>query len=327
MSVTTITESEARRHAEGVVRSEMGMFLRVGEGEYNDEEGQYEFELLIRSPKLIENRSGEVTDVRYFEELDLGQVTVDGSTGDVERPRLQTVRAKIRDQRKEVEIAVRKALVSAAGRRFSHLPFPENQFSPLEDILAHVLVHGSLNIEQIELMDSDRTNDRYSEYVQNLLDLDLLKQEDRRLTSGNVLIGLEDQADSYQETINMAIGRYFEHHIGDFGMINRTLGPYLVIAGRYYRHAVMREEMPLISVDELRDAISAEYSGKQKQQKLMKLYRYLVHLDDVGILHPQTHGKDTYWVGNEEVQERLRNQSELLGPVQTLLPDGQQRIA
>lgn len=325
MSVTTISEAEARRYAEDKVRSELGMFLRVGEGWLNEEEERYEFELLIRSPKLVENREGEVTDVRYFEELDLGKVTVDGSTGEVSRPNIRTIKSKIREQRKEVEIAVRKALVSAAGRQFSHLPFPENQFAPMEDILSYVLVHGSIEMNQIRLMDQDRGNDRYSEYVSELIELDLLKRDEDVISSGNVLIGLEDESESYQDTVNRAIGRYFEHNIGDFNMINRTLGPYLVIAGRYYRQAILQEDMPLISADDLRQAIISEYTGKEKHQKLMKMYRYLVHLEEVGILKPIKKGRETYWVGDDDIEESLREHRELLGPVQALFPENQQR--
>lgn len=326
MSVTAISEEEAQRRAEGLVRSELGMFLRVGDGTLNEEEDQYEFPLLIRSPKIIENRHGEVSDVRYYEKLELGNVIVDGETGDVSRPNIRTIKSKIRDQQEEVEIAVRKALVNAAGRKFSHLPFPENQFAPLEDILAHVLIHGSVEVDQIKMMDKDRANNRYSEYMEKLVDLDLLQREEGVLTSGNMLIGFENKSESHQETVNRAIGRYFEHNIGDFAMINRTLGPYLVIAGRYYRQAVLQQELPYINVDDLREAIISEYSGKEKQQKLMKIYRYLVHLEEVGILQPVQQGQETVWTGNEDIRDDLLEQSELLGPIQTLLPNGQQGL-
>lgn len=320
MSVTTISEDEARRYAEDVVRSELGMFLRLGDGEYNRSENEYQFNLVIRSPKTIRDApNGEVADVRFFSELDLGQVTVDGKSGEVARPNIPTIKSKIRNQEEQVEIAVRKALVSAAGHRFAHLPFPENQYAPLEDILSHVLLHGTLSMDDISMMDADRDNRRYHEYTQNLLELDLLSQDGNTLTSGDVLIGIEDECESYQEAINTAIGRYFEHNLGEFDTINRTLGPYLVIASRYYRRALELEELPLIDEDELRQSIISEYSGKEQRQKLMKFYRYLVHLENVGILRSVNQGGKRLWVGDDEVDNLLREQTEYLGPVQTLL--------
>lgn len=320
MSVTTISEDEARRYAEDVVRSELGMFLRLGDSEYNESKNEYQFNLVIRSPKTIRNAPNrEVTDVRFFSELNLGQVTVGGESGDVNRPDIPTIKSKIRSQQEQVEIAVRKALVSAAGHRFAHLPFPENQYAPLEDILAHILLHGSLSMDDISMMDADRENQRYHEYVQNLQDLDLLSQDGNTLTSGDVLIGIEDECESYQEIINAAIGRYFKHNLGEFDMINRTLGPYLVIAGRYYRRALELEDSPLIDEEELRESIASEYSGKEERQKLMKFYRYLVHLENVGILRSVNQGGQRLWVGDDEVDEMLREQTEYLGPVQTLL--------
>ena len=320
MSVTTISEDEARRYAEDVVRSELGMFLRLGDSEYDEGENEYQFDLVIRSPKTIRDApDGEVADVRFFSELDLGQVIVDGESGDVERPDIPTIKSKIRDQQEQVEIAVRKALVSAAGHRFAHLPFPENQYAPLEDILAHVLLHGSLSMDDISMMDADRENRRYHEYVQDLRDIDLLSKDGNTLTSGDILIGIEDECESYQKTINTAIGRYFEHNLGEFDTINRTLGPYLIIAGRYYRRALELEEPPLIDEEELRQSIVSEYSGKEQSQKLMKFYRYLVHLENVGILRSVNQGGQRLWVGDDEVDEMLREQTEYLGPVQTLL--------
>ena len=71
--------------------------------------------------------------------------------------------------------------------------------------------------------------------------------------------------------------------------------------------------------EELRQSIVSEYSGKEQRQKLMKFYRYLVHLENVCILRSVNQGGQRLWVGDDEVDEMLREQTEYLGPVQTLL--------
>lgn len=319
MSVTTISEEEAHRKAVTMVRSELGMYLQLGEGDFNREQNKFVFPLLIQSPKLIRDGEGNVRDARFFSELNLGDVTVDGATGEVNRPRIQTIEAQIRKQEERVELAVRKALVSIAGSKLSHLPFPENQFAPLEDILSHVIVHGSLSMESIEMMDSGRKNDRYSEYVESCKELDLLQVADGILISGDLLIGMEEDQETLQGAVNAAIGRYFEKNIGEYQMINRTLKPYLVIAGRYYRRSLELEQMPKIEEEELRQAVMAEYTGKEREKKLMKMYRYLVHLNDIGILHPQQEGAKTVWVGDPDVDAALRKQSEFLSHYQSVL--------
>lgn len=320
MSAQTKLElEEARRYAEKEVRYGLGTFCRLKEGEFDKEDGEYIFPLVTRSPRIIEDQQGEVVDVRYYDELDLGEVKVDGLTGEVSRPPLPTVRSEIREQKEEVEIAVQKALVSAAGDKFSHLPFPENQYSPLQDILSELLLKGHIKWDLLQDMDEGRDNEPYQTYTQNLIQIDLASRQGDSITDGNILIDLNDRTESFQKALNAAMGRYFQHNIGEFGMIKRTLGPYLVIAGHYYRLSLELEEMPLIKEEELRDAIYQEYSGREQMEKLMKLSRYLIQLEEVGILE-SVHDRGTrYWSGNEEIRDEMIERSEFLAPMQPLL--------
>lgn len=320
MSIQTAIEpDEARRYAEKEVRYGLGTFCRLKDGEYDEKEGAYSFPIVIRSPRIIEDSQEEVIDVRFYEELELGTVEVDGSTGDVSRPALPTVRSKIKEQQEEIEIAVQKALVSAAGDKLSHLPFPENQYSPLEDILSVLLLEGQIKWETIRKMDEGRGNNSYEKYVDNLVQTGLASHDDDLITDGNILIEFNDKADSFQEAVNAAVGRYFEHNIGEFAMIKRTLGPYLAISGHYYRRSLEIEEMPRIQEDDLRRAIHREYSGREKSEKLMKFSRYLVQLEDVGIIESFHDGGDRYWVGDDKIRSKLVDRSEFLAPMQSLM--------
>lgn len=316
---TAIGIDEARRHAEKEVRKGLGTFCRLKDGEYNEDDDEYVFPLVSKSPRIIEDRHGEVVDVRYYDELDLGRVTVDASTGTVTRPRLQEVRSTIREQKKAIEIAVQKALVSVAGDKLSHLPFPENQYSPLQDILAILLLEGQLEWEEITKMDESRDNDSYRTYTEKLLQIDLANRRGDIITDGNVLIDLNDEAATFQEALNAAVGRYFKHHIGEFTMIKRTLGPYLAIAGRYYRLSLELEEMPRIEEQELREAIQREYSGRERMEKLMKFYRYLIQLENVGVLESVHDRGKRYWIGDDEIRDDMIEESEHLAPMQSLL--------
>lgn len=321
MSVNTaITLDEARRKAEKVVRFELGTFPRLGAGEYNNTAEEFQFPLIIRSPQIIrDTRRDETVDVRFFSELDLGTVTVDGTTGDVDRPGRPTIQKKIREYENKIDVAVQKALISAAGRKFSHLPFPENQYSPLEDILSHLLLQGEMSVSDIEMMDEGRDNNRYHEYVEKLIELDLADQDNQTITSGDILISLQEGAETHQEVLNAAVGRYFEHNIGEFNMIKRTLGPYLALAGHYYRKALELEEMPIVDEEELSQAISLKYSGREEKEKLLKMSRYLIQLENVGILESTHQGGRRYWTGDGEIRDKLRTQSDYLAPVEPLM--------
>lgn len=327
---TAVTIEEARRRAQKVVRFELGTFVRIGQGHYDSDENEFQFPITIRSPKIIaDDQRDNVMDVRYYPEKDLGVIKIDGRSGDVERPNRRTIRRMVREYEEEIEIAVQKALVSAAGRKFSHLPFPENQFSPLEDILSELILNGEMDMEQIEMMDDGRDNSRYQEYVDALVDLDLAEVQQGIITNGGVLINIvkevkSDPEKNYRNGLNAAMGRYFEDNLGEFEMIKRTLGPYLAIAGRYYRRALELEEMPVVHEDELRDAIQDEYTGSKRERKLMKLSRYLIQLEGVGILESVDQNGTRLWTGDQEVRDDLLDQKKYLGHYQSLLAPAEQ---
>ena len=326
MSVeTTVTLEEARRRAEEVVRYELGTFLRLGQGEYDRSENEFRFPITIRSPKIIsDGKRKEVVDVRYFSENEVGTIAVDGHSKDVDRPNRSTIRRRVREYENDVELAVQKALVSAAGRKFSHLPFPENQFSPLEDILSELILKGEMSLDQIEMMDKGRDNERYHEYLNRLIGLDIAERDGRTITNGSVLIKIvqdvkADPKQTYQDGLNTAMGHYFEANLGEFYMIKRTLGPYLAIAGRYYQRALELQEMPVVHENELRDAIRNEYGGAKKERTLMKLSRYLIQLEGVGILQSVDQNGTRFWTGDEDTRDDLRKKKEYLAPYQTLI--------
>jgi len=314
-------DDEARRKAMERVRFELGTFVRLGQGTLNKQENEYQFPLKLRSPKVIlDAKRQKPVDVRYLSGLDLGRVTVDCTTGEVERPNRNTIKKKIRDREKELERAVQKALISASGDKFSHLPFPENQYAPLEDILAQLILEDEIPMAQIEMMDHGE-DDKYKKYVDSLADLDLVRVDNRVLRSGDVLITIlqDDDISSEYEALNAAVGKYFQQNLGEFKMIKRTLGPYLAIAGYYYRRALELEEMPAIKESDLRRAIESEYSGRRRDEKLFKLSRYLLQLEDVGILESVPQNGERYWMGNEDVRDAIRTQSEYIGPLSELV--------
>jgi len=101
-------------------------------------------------------------------------------------------------------------------------------------------------------------------------------------------------------------------------MIKRTLGPYLALAGFYYRRALELDELPVIKEKELRDGIKFEYSGRERRQKLFKMSRYLVQLEEVGVLSPVYQNGQRYWTGDETTFQRLKTTAGQLGPVTEL---------
>lgn len=324
---TAVEEKEARRLAMEAVRFELGTYLRLDSGEFNDEELEYTYPITLRSPKLILDGNKEnAVDLRFLDSIELGEVTVDAKTKEVDHPTSRQIKDELGDYEEDLNAAIQKAVVRASGSNLSHLPFPENQYAPLQDILSEVILNGQIAIDKMEMMDGYEDNDKYMKYVDSLVELDLLKRTDEPVfQSGDVLNTIQKkdrfeghQINTHQDELNAALGLYFEHNVGEFEMIKRTLGPYLAIAGFYYRRALELDELPVINENELRDGIKAEYNGRKQRKKLFKMSRYLIQLEEVGVLDSLYNNGERFWTGNENTFDKLKDTADQLGPVTNL---------
>lgn len=323
---TAVSIDEARRVAMEAIRFNLGTYLRLDDGEFDEDELEYIFPIILRSPKLILDESKEnAVDLRFLDPLHVGDVTVDASTKEVDHPTSKQVKDELEDYEKELNEAVQKALVRASGSNLSHLPFPENQYAPIQDLLSEVILNGEITVDSIKMMDSYEEGEKYQKHIDSLVELDLLKRGDVVLRSGDVLNTIQEKdkfkghkIETHQDELNAALGLYFEHNVGEFKMIKRTLGPYLALAGYYYRRALTLGNLPVIKEEELRDGIKAEYSGREQRKKLFKMSRYLVQLEDVGVLDYTYQNGERYWVGDDTTFSRLQATADQLGPVTEL---------
>jgi hypothetical protein len=308
------------------VRFQLGTYLRLDEGKFDESELQYTFPIILRSPKLILDADNEnAVDLRFLDPIEVGVVTVNAETKEIDYPTVRQIKKEIESYEEELQQAIQKALVRASGSNLSHLPFPENQYAPLQDILSEVILNGEIEIDELKMMDSYEDGDKYMKYIDSLVELGLLKRGDESFLSGDVLNTIQEKdqfeghkMETHQDELNAALGRYFEANVGEFEMIKRTLGPYLALAGFYYRRALELDELPVIKENELRDGIKFEYSGRERRQKLFKMSRYLVQLEDVGVLNPVYQGGERYWTGDETTFSRLKITAGELGPVTEL---------
>lgn len=321
-----VDQSEARRAAMEAVRFNLGTYLRLDDGEFDEEELEYTFPIILRSPKLILDESREnAVDLRFLDPIHVGDVTVDASTKDIDYPTRSQVKDALEDYQKELNEAIQKALVRATGSNLSHLPFPENQYAPLQDILSEVILNHEIAAAAIEMMDSYEKSNKYQKYIDSLVELDLLKRKDNVLRSGDVLNTIQEKdkfeghrIETHQDELNAALGRYFEQNVGEFEMIKRTLGPYLALAGFYYRRALELDELPIIKEPDLRDGIKLEYKGREQQKKLFKMSRYLIQLEEVGVLNSVYQNGERYWSGDDTTFSRLKKTADRLGPITEL---------
>ena len=308
---------EARKKAEEILRFKIGPQYSLGETE--TEGSEYVFPILISPPRVIfnETRSTPV-DVKYLEPTQVGEIRVNKNE-EVDYTLPQTVYRRVRDYEEEIQQAVEKALISAAAKDFTKLPFPENRYAPVEDILSEVILRDEIQLEKIAYLDSpdEEEQGKYTRYVQELENIDLLRREDGKVKAGNVLINIQRDTNKKSEALNAALAHYFKQNINNLEDIHQILGPYLAVAGFYYRLAIEADMLPTVEEKELRDAFEQHYKGRGKQTdvKVFKFSRYLLHLERAGILELITKPNGRVWSGTEAIKKDLEDQTQYLGVI------------
>lgn len=314
-----ISEEDAETEAEKVLRFELGSLPHLGSPEY--EEGEYVFPVLIRLPRVIfdEDRE-EPLDVRFLSSEDLGEIRVDAETGDVsDRTDVWQINKRIREKKREVDRAVQMALLKAEAEKFSLLPFPEHRYTPIQDLLSDVILRGQIPRDRLEQI-GPGTWEKYEEYIEALVEVGLLRMEENRVTAADHLIEIEAQTDYPSDALNVALAHFFREGADNFDMIHSILGPYLTIAGHYYRRSLEVDELPRISTRELRDQIRERYTGRDGRLKGFKMSRYLLQLEEIGVLESESARDGRGWKGKGEILTKLLEQEEQLEDIVEIRP-------
>lgn len=311
---STISEEEARKEAEKILRFKIGPQYSLGEPEGAD--GGFTFPVLIRLPKVIfdEMRSKPVS-VKYLEPRKVGEITIEGPN-ETDYTHAQTVYKNVREVEEQIQEAIEKALISAAAKDFTKLPFPENRYAPVEDLLAQVILKGSVPVESISELEAEE-DDKYTKYIHQLEKDELLRRENGSIKAGDILASIQRETDRHHEALNAALAHFFRENINELEKLHQVLGPYLAIAGFYYRLAIDTEQLPMVNENELREAFNAHYKGMGRRSKLkeFKMSRYLLHLERAGILECFTESDGRLWSGNEEIKDDLEDQTQYLGTI------------
>ena len=313
---TTMQKESAREEAEKILRFKIGPQYSLGTPTELDN-GGYEFPVVIRLPRVVfdELRSDPVS-VNYLEPREVGKIEVT-DTGETEFTHPQTIYANVREVEERIQEAVEKALISAAAKDFTKLPFPENRYAPVEDLLAEIILKGSISIEAVTELQSSEDDDKYTKHIGTLEQNELIRRENGRLKPGDILASIQRDTDKNHEALNGALGHFFQENINDLEKLHQVLGPYLAIAGFYYRLAIDSDGLPMVSEKELREAFRAHYSGRGRQTKLkeFKMSRYLLHLERAGILESVTESDGRLWTGDEDIRDEVEEQSQYLGTI------------
>jgi hypothetical protein len=309
-----ISKSEAEKQAQKTLAFEIGNIPHLGEPE--ETETEYVFPLLTTMPRVIfdENRKRPV-DVKFMSEDEVGEIRIDGETGEVShRSDVYKIERNIRRQQKEIEIAVEKALVRSSATKFSRLPFPEHRYTPITDLLSHLILQGPIKPAELEEMNA-ADEQKYEDYIDMLEGVNLVRRRGDSVVADDIFIEMQASKDTHPEMLNVALAHFFEVGADQIDTIREILGPYLAIAGYYYQKAIeVSRGFPSISDEEFDERLEKRYAGNDRIQKKFKLSRYLIQLEEVGLLESDPQ-RDGSWRGKEGVKQNLLREDQLLAPI------------
>lgn len=312
-----IDEESAKIKAQKELAHEIGNLPYMGDVVYEDEE--YVFPLHIRLPRVIfdEDRKRPV-DVKFMSSKRIGEIRVDAESGELTRTRIHDIKTNIRKQKRVIEEAVQKALVRSSARKFSRLPFPELRYTPILDVLSHLLLEGAVSDDQLQQM-SSQYEKNYRDYIDGLVDVGLARMKDDHLEADDILIEIRAQEPSPPKQLNAAMAHFFEEGANDIETIHKILGPYLALSGYYYMQALQSGEMPKLTEGDFKNQMDRAYRGSDRELKKFKLAHYLIQLEEVGILESEMDTGPRTWKGTEDVWDDVLEEQDLLEPVSEVI--------
>lgn len=119
-----------------------------------------------------------------------------------------------------------------------------------------------------------------------------------------------------------ALSYFFSRGYDNISSIQQVLGPYLTISGFIYGKCIEYDEVIPVEFHEIQTAIQQNYGQLIKQ---MKIPRYLIQLNEVGLIDQNVIGGDDVWLPKPEILRELKLEDTILDPVRTMFIDSEVR--
>ena len=287
--------------------------------------------IIARYPRVIQNAITKEPDrVRYMQLKNLGEVIIDADTGHIiKKSGIVDIEGNIKHQLKEVNIIVQKALVKVGAKRFAQLPFPDLRFTPIQDIISTLSTQNKINLNAFYASLYPGDIDKYKRYMRILESesIQLIRITEDGILPGNNLIEIEYQLNKKAESENRplpiyekvieALAFFYLHGYEHIDAIEDVLGIYLNLAGHYYEESYEKGALAILSFSDFEDVIRdiPEYS----KVKYVKLPRYLIQLERIGLLQSRKHGDETFWEGDQTILNKIQREEEIIAPIHKIL--------
>lgn len=311
----------AREKAHFFVKEKYGNIPSIGEPIL--ENNVWNIPIEARYPRI---RFDEITNmpkkVRYMKFDNIGFLKIDANYGTViEKSRSWDVRTEIQRNLEFIQNNVQKALVKCGADKFSKLPFSEHMHTPVIDILSYLLINEYIDINEVGESFTEKDDIKYKKIMDILLSMNLIRESDdsNRIYPGNILIEIEssdyineESGSRISDKLSQAMAYFFANGYEHLDSINMVLGAHLSISGYIYQQGIEYNEIVPVRTD---DIFKFFRTLPNSFHKLIKIPRYLIQLDKVGIIKLESHKGEDVWLPENNIFEDVLHQERLLTPI------------
>jgi len=311
-----ISKEEAEKIVHQFIREHYGTIPSPGEPRL--EEDIWKVPINASYPRILFNEYKKKPEkVRFMTFKNLGEIHLSKDGNIISQPRYIDIGAAIKSKLDEIRTSVEKALIKVGADRFSRLTFPDHMFTPIQDILSWLIIGDAIYVDEFL---SKVVEDKKGKYLQNievLKSVGLIKQEGNLLLPGDSFIEIEMNTKlSNPQKLAASLTVFYERGYENIDTIRSFLGPHLILSGFCYEESVECDSIIAIRESEFRKVISEKYYDASK---LIKLPRYLLQLENIGLIQPSKKGNESSWEPNPELYAKLRGEENLIAPIQEMM--------
>lgn len=164
------------------------------------------------------------------------------------------------------------------------------------------------------IRDVDR--EKYVQHINLLESTGLVRRSGNLIIPDNNLVEIERKYKKLSEKILNAMAFFFEKGYTFIDSIKQVLGPHLTITGFCYEIALEYGEVRHIDYTSIEQMIYQRY---RQDIKRIKLPRYLIQLESVGLLEETKVSGKSVWRGKENIFEKIQGEEEILQPIRKFL--------
>jgi hypothetical protein len=150
----------------------------------------------------------------------------------------------------------------------------------------------------------------------------LIRKNGNFIVPDNALIEIERSTGDISSKMNNALSYFFAQGYENISSIQQVLGPYLTIAGYIFGQSIEFDDLIPIEYQEIQNLIQQNYGQLIKQ---MKIPRYLIQLNEVGLIDQSVINGEDVWVPQQNILHEVICEDLILAPIRSMFIESQIR--